>query len=86
MVIQLKEILISHPQDILISAFLITKTHFHLIQITFFLHSQINIALKKLRGNVTAGMLSQQNLSTTVNKLIASDKAFVFMNQIKRFT
>lgn len=46
------------------------------------LNSQINIAMKKISGNLTAGMFSK-NFKQTVNSLISSDQGYVFMNQIK---
>lgn len=55
-------------------------TQFVLQQLS--LSSQINIALKKTLGNVTAGMLSTSR-SSTVKSLIVSDSGYMFINTIK---
>ena len=46
------------------------------------LQNQINIAVKMVSGNLTAGMLSR-NFKQTVQSLISSDQCFLFMNCIK---
>ena len=44
--------------------------------------SQINIAMKKAAGNVTAGMLCGSTRKT-VQSMVASDQGYIFMNTIK---
>ena len=46
------------------------------------LNSQINIAMRKVSGSLTAGMLSQ-NFKEVVNSFVAQDQCFLFMNNIK---
>ena len=46
------------------------------------LQSEINIAMKKFSGNITAGTLSG-NFKQTVQSLISADQCFMFMNCIK---
>ena len=46
------------------------------------LYNQINIATKKVKGNITAGQL-QNNFKQTVRSFICEDQGYLFMNSIK---
>ena len=45
------------------------------------LNDQINIAMKKVTGQLTAGMFS--NYGESVKRFVSNDQDFLFMNQIK---
>ena len=46
------------------------------------LYNQINIATKKVKGNITAGQL-QKNFKQTVHSFICEDQGYLFMNSVK---
>lgn len=48
-----------------------------------FLTSHINIAMKKVRRNMTAGIL-RDNYKKAVTNIIANDQGFLFIYKIKR--
>ena len=45
------------------------------------LNDQINIAMKKVTGQLTAGMFA--NYDESVKRFVSNDQSFLFMNQIK---
>ena len=78
-------------QNILINVSLILHSCLHQIQVLYFellktqqlkFRSQINVALKKVFGNLSAGMLSQK-FSEWVKSFIVKDEAYHFISTIK---
>ena len=45
------------------------------------MNDQINIAMKKVTGQLTAGMFA--NYDESVKRLVSNDQGFLFMNHIK---
>ena len=45
------------------------------------LNDQINIAMKKVTGQLTAGMFA--NYDESVKRFVSNDQGFLFMNQIQ---
>lgn len=72
--------LLHYKQTFASSSDYIFFVQFVLQQLSF--NNQISIAMRKSSANVTAGML-QQGYSETIQSLVSTNKAFVFMNQIK---
>ena len=63
----------SNADYIFFAHYILQQTH---------LFNQINIATKKVKGNITAGQL-QNNFKETVRSFICEDQGFIFMKSVK---